>query len=83
MIWYGGANVTVRGGKLYLKFNDAAQGELEHREKDTFRIAWNNPLYVEAVGKTLLTFQLDGGKVLEFKAQNLADYRRVSPGGGD
>jgi CubicO group peptidase (beta-lactamase class C family) len=80
---YGGASVTVKGGRLYLKFNDAAQGELEHWEKDTFRIAWTNPLYVEAVGKTLLTFQLDGGKVSEFKAQNLADYKRVSAGGGD
>jgi CubicO group peptidase (beta-lactamase class C family) len=75
---YGTAEVSNRNGKLYLKFNEDAQGELEHWEKDTFRIVWTNPFYVEAVGKTPVTFQIENGKITELKAQNLADYKRLS-----
>jgi CubicO group peptidase (beta-lactamase class C family) len=76
---YGTAQVSFKDGKLYLKFNDAAQGELEHWEKDTFRLIWNNPFYVQAVGNTPITFQIENGKIIELKAQNLADYKRVAP----
>lgn len=75
---YGSAQVSNRNGKLYLKFNEDSQGELEHWEKDTFRIVWTNPLYIEAVGKTPATFQIENGKITELKAQNLADYKRIS-----
>jgi hypothetical protein len=75
---YGLAQISNRGGKLYLKFNEEAQGELEHWEKDTFRIVWTNPFYVEVVGKTPVTFQIENGKITELKAQNLADYKRIS-----
>lgn len=75
---YGAAQVFNRNGKLYLKFNDDSQGELEHWEKDTFRITWTNPYYVQAVGKTPITFQIENGKIVELKAQNVADYRRVT-----
>jgi CubicO group peptidase (beta-lactamase class C family) len=77
---YGEAQISNRNGKLYLKFNDGAQGELEHWEKDTFRIFWTNPFFVEAVGKTPIVFQMENGKIAEFKAQNLADYKRVFNG---
>ncbi len=75
---YGSAQISNRNGKLYLKFNEDAQGELEHWEKDTFRIVWTNPFYIEAVGKTPVTFQIENGKIAELKAQNLADYKRIS-----
>jgi CubicO group peptidase (beta-lactamase class C family) len=74
---YGAAQITNRNGKLYLKFNDQAQGELEHWEKDTFRIAWTNPFFLEAVGKPPITFQVENGKVSGLKTQNLGDYSRV------
>jgi CubicO group peptidase (beta-lactamase class C family) len=74
---YGAAHVTNRNGKLYLKFNDAAQGELEHWEKDTFRIVWTNPLFLEAVGKSPIVFQVENGKVSILKSQNLGDFQRV------
>lgn len=77
---YGEASVTLRGGELYLKFNEAAQGALEHWENETFRISWSSPLFVEAVGKTPVTFLVQGGEVVGLSAQNLADYRRVPPG---
>lgn len=75
---YGGASVTLKDGKLYLRFNEAAQGPLEHWEKETFRITWSNPFFVEAVGKTPVTFLIDGGAVTGLKAENLADYQRVA-----
>ena len=78
---YGEASVTLEGGKLYLRFNEAAQGALEHREKDTFRITWSNPLFVEAVGKTPISFLINGGEVVGLKAQDLADYKRVPSAG--
>jgi hypothetical protein len=74
---YGAAQITNRNGKLYLKFNDQAQGELEHWEKDTFRISWTNPFFLEAVGKPPVTFQVENGKVTRLKTQNLGDYSRV------
>ena len=74
---YGAAQVSMTGEKLYLKFNDAAQGELEHWEKDTFRIVWTNPLFVEAVGKPPMTFVAENGKIAGLKTQNLGDYKRV------
>jgi hypothetical protein len=74
---YGEASVTFEDGRLYLRFNEAAQGPLEHWEKDTFRITWSNPLFVEAVGKTPVSFLINGGEVVGLKAQNLADYQRV------
>ncbi|HEX8197556.1 MAG TPA: serine hydrolase [Pyrinomonadaceae bacterium] len=73
---YGAAQISNRNGKLYLKFNDAAQGELEHWEKDTFRIVWTNPFFLEAVGKPPITFQVENGKVSGLKTQNLGDYKR-------
>lgn len=79
---YGSAQISEKNGKLYLKFNEDSQGELEHWEKDTFRIVWTNPFYVEAVGKTPVTFQIENGKVTELKAQNLADYKRISAENG-
>jgi CubicO group peptidase (beta-lactamase class C family) len=78
---YGAAQVTNRNGKLYLKFNEQAQGELEHWEKDTFRIVWTNPLFLEAVGKPPITFQVENGKVSGLKTQNLGDYSRVDAAG--
>jgi CubicO group peptidase (beta-lactamase class C family) len=75
---YGAAQISNRNGKLYLKFNDNAQGELEHWEKDTFRIVWTNPFFLEAVGKPPITFQTENGRIVEFKTQNLGDYKRVS-----
>lgn len=74
---YGAAQVLYKNGRLYLKFNDAAEGELEHWEKDTFRINWTNPLFVEGIGKTPIVFTTENGKILELKAQNLADYKRL------
>jgi CubicO group peptidase (beta-lactamase class C family) len=74
---YGAAQVSNRNGKLFLKFNEAAQGELEHWEKDTFRIVWTNPIFLEAVGKPPIVFQVENGKVAGLKTQNLGDYRRV------
>jgi len=74
---YGSAKVTIVNGKLYLKFNEKTQGELEHWEKDTFRIVWTNPLFVEAVGKPPMTFVAESGKIAELKTQNLGDYKRV------
>jgi CubicO group peptidase (beta-lactamase class C family) len=76
---YGAAEVISKDGRLYLKFNEAAQGELEHWEKDTFRIVWTNPFFLEAVGKTPVVFQIENGRVSGIKAQNLADYKRVDP----
>jgi len=74
---YGEASVTLEDGKLRLRFNEAAQGALEHWENDTFRITWSNPLFVEAVGKTPISFVISDGEVGALQAQNLADYRRV------
>lgn len=74
---YGAAQIYNRNGKLYLKFNDAAQGELEHWEKDTFRIVWTNPFFLQAVGRPPITFQVDNGKVSGLKTQNLGDYSRI------
>jgi CubicO group peptidase (beta-lactamase class C family) len=74
---YGDASVTLEGGKLYLRFNEAAQGALEHWQNDTFRITWSNPLFVEAVGKTPISFIISNGEVGGLQAQNLADYKRV------
>jgi CubicO group peptidase (beta-lactamase class C family) len=73
---YGAAQITNRNGRLYLKFNDRAQGELEHWEKDTFRIAWTDPLFLEAVGKPQVTFQVENGKVSALRTQNLGDFQR-------
>jgi CubicO group peptidase (beta-lactamase class C family) len=74
---YGAAEISNRNGKLYLKFNDAAQGELEHWEKDTFRISWTSPFFREMVGKTPFAFVVENEKITGFKNQNLADYKRV------
>jgi CubicO group peptidase (beta-lactamase class C family) len=74
---YGAAEISEKNGKLYLKFNDAAQGELEHWEKDTFRIVWTSPFFIEAVGKTPISFQVENGKVTALKTQNLGDYQRI------
>ena len=78
---YGEASVTLRDGRLHLRFNEAAQGALEYWEKDTFRIVWSNPFFVEAVGKTPATFLVSGGEVVGLKAQDLADYKRLPPAG--
>lgn len=78
---YGEASVTVKGGSLYLKFNEAAQGALEHWKNETFRVSWSNPFFVQAVGKTPVTFLLSGGEVVGLKAQDLAEYRRVPAAG--
>lgn len=74
---YGAATVENRGGKLYLTFNQETRGELEHWEKDTFRIAWSKPFFIEAVGKTPIEFQIENGKIIAVKSQNLGDFKRV------
>lgn len=76
---YGEARVTLEEGKLYMRFNEAARGALEHWEKETFRIDWSNPLFVEGVGRTPVTFLISEGAVVGLKAQDLADYKRVTP----
>jgi CubicO group peptidase (beta-lactamase class C family) len=74
---YGDAQVSHEGGRLRLRFGPGVEGELEHWQDDTFLIVWGNPLFVEAVGKTPVTFTVDkGGAVNEMKAQGLADYKR-------
>jgi len=40
------------------------------------RIVRTNPFFVEAVGKTPITFLVENDKATELKAQNLADYKR-------
>jgi CubicO group peptidase (beta-lactamase class C family) len=80
---YGEASVTLADGKLYLRFNEEAQGALEHWEGETFRISWSNPFFVEAVGKTPVSFLIDGGRAVGLKTQNLGDYRRVPSAGSN
>lgn len=74
---YGAARVVEEDGKLVLRFSPGVEGELEHWQEETFRVNWSNPFYVEAVGKTQITFVVGaGGKVEELKAQGLADFKR-------
>ena len=80
---YGEASVTLGDGGLHLRFNEKAQGALEHWERETFRISWSNPFFVEAVGKTPVTFLIEGGRVVGLKTQNLGDYRRVPSADGN
>ena len=80
---YGEAQVSHEGGNLRLRFNPGVEGHLEHWQDDTFLIVWSNPLFLEAVGKTPVTFVVDkGGVISEMKAQGLADYKRVVGSGG-
>lgn len=73
--WYGTATVSVRGGKLWMKFDRTPrmEGPLIHVADDTFKVVWDDHMVEPAYVK----FAVAGGKIqkIEMKPVSpLADF---------
>ena len=52
---YGDATVSLEGGKLVLRYQNAFTGDLSHWHYDTFQVKWRDAI----MGTALVTFTLD------------------------
>jgi len=72
--YYGVAEVTLRGDRLYLRFVGEIAGPLEHWQYETFLAHWEHPRY----GSNFVSFTLDDdGKVGSIRIPPEADTSLV------
>jgi CubicO group peptidase (beta-lactamase class C family) len=74
-VLYGNAEVTLRGGDLYLTVGPSFRGRLEHWHYDTFRARWDD----RQLGRAWVEFRLDReGKVEEIDVQGWRAFQKTA-----